>query len=106
MGRVIESLGSRKGQLIEINQDGDLTRIKYIVPTRNISFLLIAPTALKDFSMQYNVFLNRGFNVKSDGAANGMPGRDTRTRIGISANNEADCITPDSRLGRLFVCQL
>ncbi len=36
MGRVIESLGSRKGQLIEINQDGDLTRIKYIVPTRGL----------------------------------------------------------------------
>jgi GTP-binding protein len=36
MGRVIESLGLRKGQLLDINQDSDMTRIKYLIPTRGL----------------------------------------------------------------------
>ncbi len=36
MGRVIESLGGRKGQLLEINQDNDLTRLRYRIPTRGL----------------------------------------------------------------------
>ncbi len=36
MGRVIESLGSRKGQLLEINQENDLSRLIYRIPTRGL----------------------------------------------------------------------
>ncbi|MDD5456185.1 MAG: translational GTPase TypA [Candidatus Margulisbacteria bacterium] len=36
MGKVIESLGLRKGQLLEISQDNDLTRLRYKIPTRGL----------------------------------------------------------------------
>ncbi|MFH1429145.1 MAG: translational GTPase TypA [Candidatus Margulisiibacteriota bacterium] len=36
MGKVIETLGSRKGQLLEINQNGDMSRLKYRIPTRGL----------------------------------------------------------------------
>jgi len=36
MGKVIESLGSRKGQLQEIIQDKEMARLKYIIPTRGL----------------------------------------------------------------------
>lgn len=36
MGKVIESLGARKGQLLEINQENDLSRLTYRIPTRGL----------------------------------------------------------------------
>mgnify|MGYP001607286341 FL=1 len=36
MGKVIESLNIRKGQLLEISQDADLTRVRYRIPTRGL----------------------------------------------------------------------
>jgi GTP-binding protein len=35
-GKVIETLGTRKGQLEEMNQDSDRTRIRYKIPTRGL----------------------------------------------------------------------
>jgi len=36
MGKVIENLGQRKGQLIEISQNNDTSRLKYRIPTRGL----------------------------------------------------------------------
>jgi len=36
MGKVIENLGQRKGQLIEISQYNDISRLKYRIPTRGL----------------------------------------------------------------------
>ncbi|OGI07505.1 MAG: GTP-binding protein TypA [Candidatus Margulisbacteria bacterium GWF2_35_9] len=36
MGKVIESLGIRKGQLQEISQDNNMSRLKYLIPTRGL----------------------------------------------------------------------
>ena len=36
MGKVIESLGARKGQLQEINQNDDLAKLFYKIPTRGL----------------------------------------------------------------------
>ena len=36
MGTVIEKLGTRKGQMLEMNQDNGMARIKYKIPTRGL----------------------------------------------------------------------
>ena len=36
MGKVIENLGSRKGQLLEMHQDNGMAKLKYKIPTRGI----------------------------------------------------------------------
>ena len=36
MGKVIENLGARKGQLLEMNQDNGMVRLKYKIPTRGL----------------------------------------------------------------------
>ena len=36
MGKVIENLGARKGQLLEMHQDNGMVRIKYKIPTRGL----------------------------------------------------------------------
>jgi len=36
MGKVIEKLGSRKGQLLEMNQENGMVRIRYKIPTRGL----------------------------------------------------------------------
>ena len=36
MGTVIEALGMRKGQLLDISQNADMSRLKYRIPTRGL----------------------------------------------------------------------
>lgn len=36
MGKIIETLGNKKGQLLEITQNNDLTRLTYLIPTRGL----------------------------------------------------------------------
>jgi len=36
MGTVIEKLGTRKGQLLEMHQENDMARLKYKIPTRGL----------------------------------------------------------------------
>ncbi|MFC1497203.1 translational GTPase TypA [Verrucomicrobiota bacterium] len=36
LGNVIEKLGARKGQMLEMNQDNDMVRLKYRIPTRGL----------------------------------------------------------------------
>lgn len=58
MGTVIEMLGDRKGDLIQMSQHGDYARIHYIMPSRGlIGFVTQFLTATKGYGILSHVFL-------------------------------------------------
>ena len=61
MGTVIEKLGARKGQLLEMNQDNGMTRLTYKVPTRGLlGFRSEFLTDTKGMGIMNYVFLEYG----------------------------------------------
>jgi GTP-binding protein len=59
MGTVIEMLGERKGDLIQMNQHGDYSRIHYIMPSRGlIGFMTQFLTATKGYGILSHIFLD------------------------------------------------
>lgn len=58
MGTIIESLGIRKGQLLEMSQENGLARLKYKIPTRGIlGYLSEFMTQSKGLGVMNSVFL-------------------------------------------------
>src|SRR3989339_852685 len=58
MGTVIEMLGDRKGDLIQMSQHGDYARIHYIMPSRGlIGFVTQFLTATKGYGILSHVYL-------------------------------------------------
>ncbi len=58
MGTIIESLGTRKGQLLEMSQENGLARLKYKIPTRGIlGYLSEFMTQSKGLGVMNSVFL-------------------------------------------------
>lgn len=61
MGTVIEKLGARKGQLLEMNQDNGMARLTYKVPTRGLlGFRSEFLTDTKGMGIMNYVFLEYG----------------------------------------------
>jgi GTP-binding protein len=61
MGTVIEKLGARKGQLLEMNQDNGMARLKYKIPTRSLlGFRSEFLTDTKGMGIMNYVFLEYG----------------------------------------------
>jgi len=61
MGKVIENLGTRKGQLLEMNQDNGMARLKYKIPTRGLlGFKAEFMTETKGMGVMNYVFLEYG----------------------------------------------
>ena len=61
MGKVIENLGTRKGQLLEMTQENGMTRLKYKIPTRGLlGFKAEFMTETKGMGVMNYVFLEYG----------------------------------------------
>ncbi|MFA7422964.1 MAG: GTP-binding protein, partial [Acholeplasmataceae bacterium] len=59
MGTVIEMLGDRRGDLISMTQQGDYSRIQYIMPSRGlIGFMTQFLTATKGYGILSHIFLD------------------------------------------------
>lgn len=59
MGTVIEMLGDRRGDLISMAQQGDYSRIQYIMPSRGlIGFMTQFLTATKGYGILSHIFLD------------------------------------------------
>ena len=59
MGTIIEMLGDRKGELISMQQQGDYSRIHYIIPSRGlIGFMTQFLTATKGYGILSHIFLD------------------------------------------------
>lgn len=61
MGKVIENLGRRKGQLIEMSQEQGMNRLKYKIPTRGLlGYLSEFMTETKGMGIMNSIFLEYG----------------------------------------------
>lgn len=61
MGKVIENLGRRKGQLIEMSQEQGMNRLKYKIPTRGLlGYLSEFMTETKGMGVMNSIFLEYG----------------------------------------------
>jgi GTP-binding protein len=59
LGTIIEMLGERKGDLVSMQQNGDYTRINYIMPSRGlIGFMTNFLTATKGYGILSHLFLD------------------------------------------------
>jgi GTP-binding protein len=59
LGTIIEMLGDRKGDLVSMQQNGDYTRINYIMPSRGlIGFMTNFLTATKGYGILSHLFLD------------------------------------------------
>ena len=59
MGTVIEMLGDRSGDLVSMHQNGDYSRIHYIMPSRGlIGFMTQFLTATKGYGILSHIYLD------------------------------------------------
>lgn len=78
MGKVIENIGTRKGQLLDMNQEKGLARIKYKIPTRGLlGYLSKFMSDSKGMGVMSSIFLEYGpyvgeLKIRKNGVAISM----------------------------------